>query len=116
MNKLFVSVLVASTFAILSGCATARMVETRPGKGGTVSVSPQNSAEARKKAEALMSSTCGSKKVVIVSEGEVEIGSVTTSNAEAAPVKTWYGATAVQANTKTETVKQTEWRINYSCE
>lgn len=121
----------------LSSCATvpyqgqARDVKKRPGDGGTVAMQVNNRPEDRTKAEQLMASTCGTKKVKVMEEGEVVIGQTTTETG-----KDSYSAgksehktgsflgmdlmsggedPSVNKNTVTKTTAEKEWQITYVC-
>lgn len=108
----------------LSACATARVVEVYPGKGGVISLSPPQSPEAREKAKALMSDGCQGKKSTIVKEGEVVVGQKSEGEEESTQedkrsTNLFTGKTSSKPMGKTRssstTSNLTEWRITYRC-
>jgi hypothetical protein len=103
---------------LIAGCATARMVEVEPGVGGVIAVFPPQDLDARAKANQLMLNNCGGGQFRVVSEGEVVVGQITTSDASRTKDKerTWDGKSETEtATATTQTQNQTEWRITYRC-
>ncbi len=99
---------------ILGGCATARLVETQPGKGGVVAIKPTGSSDAREKAKGIMQETCGGKKVEIVAEGEHVIGQFSKTSSSESESKGLFGP-ALTGNSSSHTTQETEWRITFQC-
>ena len=101
---------------VISGCATARSVKVVPGKSGVISISPQNSQDARMKAESIMKQTCKGKGYKIVKEADVIIGVFTTidsqDHVDRYSRRRSYSASSWE-NVTTE--EQTEWQIHYEC-
>lgn len=108
---------------------TAKSITIRPGKGGVLTLSPQDDPRARAKAQAIMKQTCREKTPEIVEEGETVVGSRTTakttkdnnaSNGKTILVRK--GKKIVRQpvvnDETTETAESrdvTEWRVTYEC-
>lgn len=112
--KLLTSFGILVGFSILAGCATARVVEFRPGIGGVIAVNPAGSAEARQKADVLMSQNCQSRNFEIVEEGESVVGSTSQARRTTRPYNGLFGP-GISSNHTVQTTNQTEWRIKYKC-
>jgi hypothetical protein len=89
---------------ILCACATARVVKVQPGQGGVVAVMPAQNAEARQKAEDLMSANCQGQGFDIIEEGEAVVG----QSLNASTYKSPYGHSSSTSGTNRD---QTEWRL-----
>jgi hypothetical protein len=119
--------LVALTVILgLSSCVavdptTARAVQTKPNKGGIVTLDPPSDPRARAKADAIMKQTCGSKKAEIAEEGEAVVGSKSSSNTAHNSSKpsgiAGLSFASSSPTTETDSVQKqvTEWRITYEC-
>ncbi len=105
--------------AVLTSCATARLVESEPEIGGIVTVNPPDSPEARDKAKAMMQNTCGSKPYRIVKEGETVVGQTTSGVQEEEPTSktSLFGKKTQVVETKSSqtTTNVTEWRLIFKC-
>ncbi|MCX6123197.1 MAG: hypothetical protein NTV34_00365 [Proteobacteria bacterium] len=117
-----------SIFAALSGCvsmdfSTARSVQTKPGKGGVLTLNPPSDPKARAKADEIMHQTCAAKKAEITEEGEAVVGTTTNSNTEhnsggGGGIKVaglGFGSTSPSTNSESTQKQLTEWRITYEC-
>lgn len=98
-----------------AGCATIRVVSTRPKKGGVIAIQAGlwGQEEARAKAESTMRSNCRGK-FEITEEGEFVIGTTsrTQGNAEQNDKR---GGSSTQTTSSTDTTNKTEHRITYEC-
>lgn len=119
--------------ALLAGCQAmpykpyARKVKVSPQEGGIVALKIEHNNEDRTFAEGIMSSTCRNNQFDILEEGEVVIGSETTSNetskagTEGTQVGSLWGipvtsgATDPSKNTNSTTLQKKEWQIKYKC-
>ena len=113
-------------FAVTS-CATmdftsARAVQSKPGKGGVLTLNPPNDPKAREKADAIMRQTCGSKKPEITEEGDAVVGtskqSSTTHDEGSGGIKhgiMTFGGARPSTNQDSVEKQVTEWRITYEC-
>ena len=110
----------------LSSCVavdptSARAVQTKPNKGGIVTLDPPNDPRARAKADAIMKQTCGSKKAEIAEEGEAVVGSKSSSNTAHNSSKSSgiaglsFGSSSPTTETEAVEKQVTEWRITYEC-
>jgi hypothetical protein len=109
----------------------AREVKKKPGTGGLIALKTEHRDEDRAKAQSMMESNCGSKAVKITEEGEVVVGTSTTSNAketnqagtQGSQVGSFFGmpitsgASDPSKNTSTSatTTAVKEWNIAYDC-
>ncbi|MCW7491959.1 hypothetical protein ND861_04745 [Leptospira sp. 2 VSF19] len=113
------------TFSILN-CATARVVSSKPGEGGTVALTQGilKSAEAKAEANNFMATNCGSKQVKILQEGEVVVGTTTNVNQNTNVNAQRNNSSFTKSNTNisvstaqtSNTRNITEWQIEYACE
>lgn len=118
---------------LLSSCAYvpyARESKKKPREGGVISLKPDHRPEDRQKAEAMMSSNCGSDKIVkVVEEGEVVVGERSSSNSnrsnsmqDSGGLKFGglriggYDRPTENTNSVSETTQLREWQIAYICE
>jgi hypothetical protein len=127
MYKFIIQLTVLSAF-IATSCAhdwtTAKSVSMRPGKGGVVTLSPQEDPRARAKADAIMQKTCGNKKAQITEEGEAVVGvskrSQTDHNSGSSNgiriSGNGLGFGSHSSETDTTERQVTEWRITYECQ
>ncbi len=108
-----------------TGCATATLVETEPGKRVVVTESPQGNPEARQKAIAIATQECNGKKPVIVKQGRVVTGSETSGSAEATPEQhkqynPFSGKSKTVTSERTSTSSSTrntyEWQLVFECQ
>ena len=106
--SLLLPLLCASLFA---SCATTRVVQTQPQKGGTIAVHDGLIGDARSDAKAKMKANCPKGRYQIVEEGEAKVGSSSRGNSDSK--KTNYGITLTSTDSETRDV--TEWRIKYRC-
>jgi hypothetical protein len=105
-----------TAIAMLMGCATARNVQTKPGKGGVVAVHQGLWGDARAEADNIMRTTCKGKPFEIVEEGETVIGSTTTANTKReGEHEGLFGKEAESERTTAQTMDKTEWRVKYVC-
>lgn len=124
-------------FAVLLtvvGCATqpykpyAREIKKKPGVEGTIALKPEHVPEDRTYADSLMVKNCGTKEVNVLEEGEMQVGTTTSSNSQARDEKEENGfnlggmkflsggQTDVKNTNKTSTtVAVKEWHIAYNC-
>ena len=117
---------------LLSGCMTmpyqpyARSVKMLPSKGGVVALKPEHKDEDRLAAEGIMRKTCGDTSFKVLEEGEVAVGTVTTSDAmqkeeHRSKIGSVFGIPLVQGEdgqrttTQSATTTQKEWQISYTC-
>ena len=112
--------MVVALCATLGGCATARVEETEPGVGGTITLQPAQNAEAKDKAKALMAENCGAKKYKVVKEGYIAVGTETSGNQEEAPSQqrdlfSGKKTNAVSTTSSSTTRQVKEWRLQYKC-
>lgn len=123
--KLFsVSLALVAICSCAHDWTTAKSVSMRPGKGGVVTLSPQEDPRARAKADAIMQKTCGSKKAEITEEGEAVVGvskrSQTDHNSggsngiKLSSAGIGFGSPSSSETDATER-QLTEWRITYEC-
>src|SRR4051794_23466036 len=117
----------ATLFCTLVGCTTARVVTKYPGKGGVIAIKPQDSEEARHKAEALMRQNCNGGAYTITKEGEEVVGSKTQTDirSQTEPTKTRKSKVlglpvtvtegGTRASESSTTHHETEWRLAYEC-
>ena len=97
--------------ALLSSCATTRVVQTQPQKGGVIAVKEGLIGDARKDAKAKMKSNCPKGRYQILEEGVATVGSKSRGTADKQKVR--HGLTLT--STESETHDVTEWRIKYRC-
>ncbi|MCW7473049.1 hypothetical protein CH354_14815 [Leptospira levettii] len=107
-------------------CATARVVNSRPGEGGTVALTQGllKSAEAKEEANRFMATNCGTKQVKILQEGEVVVGSTTNvnqnTNMNAQRNNNGFAKSntnvAIHSTQTSNTRNVTEWQIEYACQ
>lgn len=113
---------------IFARCATpdmttARNVSVKPGKGGVLTLNPPQDPKARAKAEALMTQTCSGKRAEVTEEGDVTVGTTTSSNTEhkagsESGIKVAgfaLGGSNPSSNSESTQKQLTEWRITYEC-
>ncbi len=102
--------LVSTYFFIMVGmtfsCAHARVVKSQPGKGGLIAVGKGMFGDARAEADLEMRRNCGSKRPVILEEGEHVVGTSTSTDNK----RTKRGSRSTGT-----TRDRTEWRIKYKC-
>jgi hypothetical protein len=116
---------VAAAVVVVTGCATANLVESEPGKKVVVSVSPQSSPEARSKALEIARAECNGKNPVKVKEGRVVVGSQTSGEANQTP-QTTPSFNILTGKSKTVTSQSTshsstttntyEWHVTFECQ
>lgn len=124
---LLCAVSVVSSVA-LSGCSTipyAREVKKRPSEGGVIALRATHSPEDRAKAETLMRSNCSAGSLKILEEGEVAVGTKTTSDARTSQDQgntgfsigalTFGSDPSSRTSGSSETTQLTEWQISYEC-
>jgi hypothetical protein len=124
----------AALLAVVS-CATqpykpyAREIKKKPGVEGTVALKPEYVEEDRTYADTVMARNCGTKPVNVLEEGEVQVGTSTSSNTKAhdekvangfnigSGFKLLSGGTTDVKNTEKQstTVAVKEWHIVYNC-
>lgn len=103
----------------------ARNVKKKPGRSGIVALKLNHRQEDRDYSETLMKGNCGEKKIKILDEGEVVIGTVTNSNTQSReggethmgslfglPVTSTTPNSTSQSSTTTQ---KKEWQIKYTC-
>ncbi|MCT8334487.1 hypothetical protein NUH30_12460 [Leptospira sp. 85282-16] len=125
MKKIFFLTIGILTFSIFN-CATARVVSSKPGEGGTVALTSGflKADEAKAEANNFMATNCGSKQVKILQEGEVVVGTTTNvnqnTNVNAQRNNTSFTKTNTNvsiASTQTSNTRNvTEWQIEYACQ
>ena len=103
----------------------ARTVKKQHQRGGVVALDLQHRPEDRELADSMMQENCGSKRVSVVEETEVIVGSVTTASAEnenatKRKVGSVFGVDVEsghegRVNTSSETTQKKEWQITYGC-
>ena len=137
MNNLLRVIVGLAIFGLVA-CQTmpykpyAREVKRKPGAGGQIALKLEHRDEDRVRAQELMQSNCSATAVKVLEEGEVAVGTTTSSNAKetrdagTAPSKvgslfgiplTSGGADPsknTQATATTTEIK--EWNISYECE
>lgn len=109
----------------------ARDVKRKPGQGGSIALRLEHQDADRQKAMNMMSSNCGSSKVKVLEEGEVEIGQETQGSATASrdegsagtvgklfgmKVRTGQKDPSTTTNSNSRTMAVKEWQISYECE
>ena len=105
--KIFSILLLAS---ISTSCATVRVVNKRPGRGGTIAVQEGFIGEsADVKARRLMSSNCR-RGFKIISEGEHKVGSTSSGRSRDRKL---FGIKYKES--EESTVDVNEWRVKYRC-
>lgn len=121
------SILFIAILLIVQSCAhdwtTAKSVTMRPGKGGVVTLHPQEDPRARAKANAIMANTCGNKKAEVTEEGEAVVGvskrSQTDHNSSGSGAlrlsSNGIGFGSHSSDTDSTERQLTEWRITYEC-
>ena len=119
---------------VITSCATgpyqpyAREIKKKPGVEGVISLKPSYVPEDRTYADTIMNKNCGTKPVNVIEEGEVGVGTATTSNSAARDdketngfnvggFKYLTGGTTDVKNTATSSHTTTvkEWQISYNC-
>jgi hypothetical protein len=109
----------------LTGCATATLVESEPGKKVVVSESPRGNPEARQKALAIAQMECNGKKPVLVKQGRVVTGSQTSGESTQTPEQQkqynlFTGksktVTSQQTSTSSKTENTYEWQLTFECQ
>src|SRR5687767_1725993 len=116
-------------------CATqpykpyAREIKKKPGIEGTIALRPEYVPEDRTYADTVMAKNCGISPITVLEEGEVQIGSTTSSNTKAHDEKVANGfdmgggfkyltggAKDVKNTEKSSTTMAVkEWHIVYNC-
>lgn len=131
-------VFAALPLLVLAGCQTmpyqpyAREVKRMPGNGGEIALKTEHRDEDRAKAQAMMTTNCGSAPLKVLEEGEVVIGQTTNSNAsqthdagqQSTNLGTFLGMPVTsggrEASNNTATSATTtalkEWNIKYECQ
>lgn len=94
------------------GCATIREVKKQPGKGGVITVKEGIFGDARGDAMQVMKETCRAKKPVVVEEGEVVVGSSTSTRSSTTRSS---NRLTTEGSSTTESEDKLEWRITYKC-
>jgi hypothetical protein len=119
-------------FLMLSSCAGmmeyrpyARNVKRKPGKAGVVALRLEHRKEDRVLAKSMMKENCDTKKVSILDEGEVVIGTITNSSNQSrkggsTQVASLFGipVTSSSADSQTSnstTTQKKEWQMQYKC-
>lgn len=131
MNKKLI--LLLGAVALLVGCQAmpykpyARKVKVKPRKGGIVALKVDHNDQDRAYAEKIMTKSCYGKGFDVLEEGEVVIGTQTSSTAtkkeaeKGKRVGSLWGIPLSTAdkdqttNTSSTTVQKKEWQINYKC-
>lgn len=103
----------------------ARNVKKKPGRSGVVALKLEHRKEDRDLAKSFMNENCGKKKLNILDEGEVVIGTTTNSKSKTreggtsnfgslfgVPLKTQSADSTSQTSTTTQ---EKEWQISYKC-
>lgn len=120
-----ISIIGLILIGFLINCASAKVITSKPGEGGTIAVTKGMSGEeAQQNAKNMMASNCGSKKVKVVKEGEVVVGTQTdvkqdtNFNANSQNKSLTKATTSGNVSTtQTATTKNiTEWQIEYVCQ
>lgn len=103
----------------------ARNVKRKPGSSGIVALKLNHRQEDRDYSETLMKGNCGEKKIKILDEGEVVIGTVTNSNSQSrkggeTQMGSLFGlpvtsTTPNSTSQSTTTTQKKEWQIKYTC-
>lgn len=103
----------------------ARNVKKKPGRSGVVALKLEHRKEDRDLAMTYMNDNCGKKVSTIMDEGEVVIGTTTSSNSKTREGGTtsfgsMFGiplsSTSADQTSSTSTVTQRkEWQITYKC-
>lgn len=129
-------ILLVLVIAAMAGCqtipyqGTARDVKRKPQLGGVIAIPSNPRPEDRAKAETLMKGNCQDKKLVLLEEGEVQIGVETTTQARQTDrasserqVGQIFGVPLVSgeaAGNDTRSTSQSrnayEWQIQYECQ
>jgi hypothetical protein len=126
MKLAIFSILVGLSSCVAVDPTTARAVQTKPGKGGIVTLNPPSDPRARTKADAIMKQTCASKTVEIAEEGEAVVGTSSSSStahkaADNHGIKVAslgfgsFGSSSPTSETDSVQKQVTEWRITYDC-
>lgn len=111
--------------SITINCASARVVSSMPGEGGTIAIAKGfKGDEAEANARSIMERNCSPKKVKIKKEGEVVIGTQTNVK-EDTNLATQNKQKNFTTNTSTANVSRSgqstttnisEWQVEYICE
>jgi len=116
-----------SALLVAAGCAHvpfAREVKKKPNDGGVIALRSNHLPEDRAKADSLMQVNCNGKEVKVTEEGEVTVGTRTSSSASAAMGQQssnsllTFGMSdgpALNSNSSSETSAVKEWQISYKC-
>ena len=130
MNRVisFVTLLTLASCAAVPYKPYAREVKKKPGIEGVISLKPNFVPEDRAVADSLMAKNCGVNPVTVLEEGEVAVGTTTSSNSKATAEKENksfnLGGMKFLTNTPTDvkntesssqTVAVKEWQISYNC-
>jgi len=97
--------------AVVSACATTRVVQSQPRRGGVIAVKEGLIGDARKDAKALMSSNCPRGRYEIVEEGEHRVGRSTSGSGRSDTGKRG----SIFSTSSSEERDVNEWRIKYRC-
>ena len=111
ITKLAQASLIALATLSFGACATTRVVQTQPERGGVIAVHESLIGDARADAITKMKANCPKGKYKIVQEGEAKVGSNSSSNGDSKSLK--HGL--VLTSTESQTRDVTEWRIKYRC-
>jgi hypothetical protein len=130
MNRVisFVALVILASCAAVPYKPYAREVKKKPGVEGVISLRLDHNPEDRASAEALMVKNCGTSAVNVLEEGEIVVGTTTSSNSKAVedkqPAAFNFGglkmlsgsqADVTKTETSSKTVADKEWQINYDC-
>lgn len=105
--------MIAVLAGVATGCGTARLVRSSPGKGGEVALQGLRD-KAQEQANGMMQQVCGTKSPEIVEEGEAVIGSTTTENGSSS-LDPWRKNQTTRTSNTSESTQKTEWRIKFEC-
>lgn len=103
----------------------ARNVKKKPHRSGVIALKIEHRKEDRDLAMSYMKENCGRKKVEITDEGEVVIGTTTSSSTDSykggkKKVGSFFGIPVTSTSAGSEkststTLQQKEWQITYKC-
>ncbi len=112
--KQFVRFAVAVGVGLLCvSCSSARVVETMPGRGGSIALPSRTSSGARNQATQMMAENCPGGAFEIIREGEAIVGARTSGPVAASRITR--GNVGVSVGSAGTTRQETEWRLDYRC-
>jgi len=131
-GKVSLKTTILGSLFLLNSCAGmmkyhpyARNVKKKPSRSGVVALKLEHRKEDRDLAKSMMKENCGSKKVKVLDEGEVVIGTITNSNTQknkgsSSKFGSLFGVPLTSSspestNQSSTTTQKKEWQLTYKC-